>query len=164
MATFFRPTLTNHLPSLSMATLSTALSPLLPHRQNAFLAVKVTSVFSHVTLRVIPAQSHPGEGLADLAKRQDQPTAENISGTLFGFWSPAYSMGMSLSGFHVHFLSDDRRVGGHVLDFSAGEGGCRVEAAVMEQYTVRVPASEEFHSGVVSVGSLADLLAAEGSG
>lgn len=47
--------------------------------------------------------------------------AENISGQLAGFWFPAYIGGVNLAGFHLHFISDDKKFAGHLLDFKASE-------------------------------------------
>ncbi|PYI07339.1 alpha-acetolactate decarboxylase [Aspergillus sclerotiicarbonarius CBS 121057] len=164
MVSFFQPSLTKHLSSLSMSTLATSVSPLLPAQQNSFLAVKATAFFQQVTVRSIPAQSYPHEPLSVLAKRQTHHTIECISGTLFGFWSPAYSMGMSLHGFHIHFISEDRQVGGHVINFQTEEShnAVRLEAAVMDEYTVRVPSAEEFHRDVIPLGNPAEMIVAEG--
>ena len=165
MVTFFHPSMTKHLSSLSMSTLATSLAPLLPDRQNSFLAVKATAWFKYVTVRSTPAQSYPHEHLSVLAQRQTRHTAEYISGTLFGFWSPAYSMGMSLRGFHMHFIAADRHAGGHVVDFETetkDNKNVTLEVAVMDEYTVRVPSTAEFHREIISSGNATDMMAAEG--
>ena len=36
-------------------------------------------------------------------------------GTLVGFWSPGYLQTILVPGYHLHFLSDDRRSGAHLL-------------------------------------------------
>ena len=44
-------------------------------------------------------------------------------------------------GFHVHFLSDDRKAGGHVLQFGAEDA--ELSVAVVRRYTVQLPETEE---------------------
>ncbi|PWY91311.1 alpha-acetolactate decarboxylase [Aspergillus sclerotioniger CBS 115572] len=165
MVTFFQPSMTRYLSSLSMSTLDTSLAPLLPDRQNSFLAIKATAFFNHVTVRSIPAQSYPHEPLSVLSKRQTEHTAECIAGTLFGFWSPEYSMGMSLPRSHMHFISADKQAGGHVVDFETEttDNKVKLEAAVMDEYTVRVPSTAEFHQESLSSGNPTELMAAEGA-
>lgn len=43
-------------------------------------------------------------------------TIQNISGTLVGYWFPVYLMNLTVPGFHLHFISDDKKRSGHVLD------------------------------------------------
>ena len=35
---------------------------------------------------------------------------------MVGFRFPAYAEGIEVAGYHLHFVADDRRRGGHVLD------------------------------------------------
>jgi acetolactate decarboxylase len=46
-----------------------------------------------------------------------QPEFEfaRIAGTLVGFWTPDYAKSLNVPGYHLHFLSADRRHGGHLL-------------------------------------------------
>jgi acetolactate decarboxylase len=41
---------------------------------------------------------------------------QNISGTLVGYWFPEYLMNLTVPSFHLHFISDDKKRSGHVLD------------------------------------------------
>ena len=43
---------------------------------------------------------------------------ERIAGTIVGFWTPGYAKSINVPGYHCHFLSADRRHGGHLLDCS----------------------------------------------
>jgi acetolactate decarboxylase len=45
----------------------------------------------------------------------------NIKGTLIGFRCPAYIQGVYAPGFHLHFISEDRQKGGHVLEANVAE-------------------------------------------
>ena len=47
---------------------------------------------------------------------------EDIGGTLVGFRFPAYMGKLNAAGWHLHFVSDDRTKGGHVLEVDVGEG------------------------------------------
>jgi acetolactate decarboxylase len=35
---------------------------------------------------------------------------------MVGFWTPSYASSLNVPGYHFHFVSDDCRHGGHVLD------------------------------------------------
>ena len=39
-----------------------------------------------------------------------------VKGTLVGFRCPAFVKGINVPGYHLHFLTEDRKAGGHVLD------------------------------------------------
>jgi acetolactate decarboxylase len=39
--------------------------------------------------------------------------------TMVGFRFPDYAEGIEVSGWHLHFITEDRRRGGHVLDSRA---------------------------------------------
>ena len=49
--------------------------------------------------------------------------------------SPAWVGGLNVPGYHRHFLSDDRTVGGHVLDCRAREG--RVQPEVCRDWLIK---------------------------
>ena len=158
MVTDFVPTLTKSLPTLSMSTLVPALHPLLPAQQNRFLSVLIRGSFD-IRFRVIAAQTE-GESLGELAKKAKVYTVDGVRGTIFGFWSPAFSTGFGVSGFHLHFLSGDRGTAGHVLEFQGND--VELEAASVGEYRVDLPLGEEFNSGVI--GCVADTEVHEAEG
>ncbi|KAJ5741255.1 Alpha-acetolactate decarboxylase [Penicillium manginii] len=161
MITWFKPTIEKLFPSLKMASLPEALDPLLPSQQNCFLSIRIDALFDHITFRVMERQSRPRESLAELAKRQKVFAFEAIEGTLFGFWSPAFSGGFSVAGFHLHFLSKDKTKGGHVLEFDTKNA--LLQAAAIDEYRVELPQNEEFNQEVIKSARDEDLHAAEGS-
>ncbi|GKZ85319.1 hypothetical protein AnigIFM56816_011086 [Aspergillus niger] len=161
MTTKFQPTLTSHIPCTSMSSLFDTLSPVFPGEQNVFLSIRLVASFSRVVFRVIPAQSNPRETLLSLAKRQEIRECRHIQGTLFGFWSPKYTSGLSVPGFHLHLLSTDRTLGGHVMDFDAEDG--QLDAAVVRNYQVELPDSEEFREAPLNCVKEQELHTAEGA-
>ena len=112
--TFYRPVSHDDLDrELSHDRFMKWLDRLLPS-PNLFYAVRVEGEFSHVKARSVPKQAnyHP---FADVANQQTIFDFNDISGTLAGFYTPAFMSSVSVPGMHLHFLSDDRRHGGHVL-------------------------------------------------
>ncbi|KAE8356102.1 alpha-acetolactate decarboxylase [Aspergillus coremiiformis] len=161
MITQFRPTLTKHLPTLTLSTIPAALAPLLPSHQNSFLSVRIDAFFDQVAFRVIPGQSDAKEWLVDLAKRQQHHSVHRLRGVLFGFWSPSFSNGFSIAGFHLHFLAADRSAGGHVTGFEARD--VTLSAAVVQEYRVELPQDGAFHESPIRHFGEDLLHAAEGS-
>jgi acetolactate decarboxylase len=96
-------------------------------QKNHFLAVRVDGRFAAITLRSVRRQEPPYRPLGDVVKRQSVWTHRDLNGTLVGVRSPAWVGGLSVPGYHWHFLSDDRTVGGHVLDCRVSEGRVQYE-------------------------------------
>ena len=85
-----------------------------------FYAIRADGLFTNIRVRSCDKQAKPYRPLAEATKQQHEFTYEKVRGTLVGFWCPPSVPGsMSVPGFHLHFLSDDRKQGGHVLDFQA---------------------------------------------
>lgn len=101
---------------------------------DVFFAVKAHGHFSKMKTRSVPAQKKPYPPLTDVTRYQREFPLEDVTGTIVGFYSPAFSKGISVPGFHLHFLSDDRKTGGHVLSFSLDQG----EFSVMPLYMAEI--------------------------
>lgn len=85
-----------------------------------FYAVKARGEFSVMRVRSCDKQNKPYRPLAEVTKQQHEYTYTRTRGTLIGFWTPPFVPGaIGVPGFHMHFLSDDRTQGGHVLDFQS---------------------------------------------
>jgi acetolactate decarboxylase len=91
-------------------------------QKNNFLAVRVDGRFAAITLRSVHRQEPPYRPLVEVAEGQSLWTRDEMSGTLVGVRSPAWVGGLNVPGYHWHFLSDDRTLGGHVLDCRVREG------------------------------------------
>jgi acetolactate decarboxylase len=81
------------------------------------VAIKGTAKFETIKTRSVPAQTRPYPTLVEAVKNQTIFNFENVRGTLIGFWFPKYFDGINVPGYHLHFLSDDKQKGGHVIDY-----------------------------------------------
>lgn len=86
--------------------------------RNIIYAVRLDGRFASIKVRSVERQARPYRPLVEVTRQQAVFTLNNISGTLIGFWCPFFTKGLNVPGFHLHFLSTDRRRGGHVLDFT----------------------------------------------
>lgn len=107
---------------------------------NLMHAIRARGIFASVKTRSVPAQSKPYPTLAEVARRQPVFTASNVTGTLVGFRLPAYVDGINVPGYHLHFISDDRSFGGHVLECVMTAGA--IEADASHQFTMILPADD----------------------
>ncbi|MBO5551647.1 MAG: acetolactate decarboxylase [Lachnospiraceae bacterium] len=57
-----------------------------------------------------------------LSKTQKAFCFENIKGSLVCVYFPDYMDGINAAGWHLHFISDDRKLGGHVFNVSMKHG------------------------------------------
>ncbi|MEP7288508.1 MAG: acetolactate decarboxylase [Chloroflexota bacterium] len=89
--------------------------------QDVFVSIRVEGTFATLKLRSVPEQTKPYPPLTEIVKNQVVFDLTNVNGTLVGVRSPAFSKGLNAVGYHFHFISTDRKVGGHVLDLTTGE-------------------------------------------
>lgn len=75
-----------------------------------------------------------------MATHQPEYSCDNVSGTIVGFWTPEIFHGVSVAGYHLHFISDDLTFGGHVMDFVIKEG--IVEVGAVDQLDQRFPVQD----------------------
>src|SRR6476659_6688110 len=60
----------------------------------------------------------PIRRLTEATEGQAEATFTDIAGTLAGYLSPSYEQGITVAGYHLHFLDESRTQGGHCLDFT----------------------------------------------
>jgi acetolactate decarboxylase len=139
---FFRPTLRRALDErLSYDELQARMEGLM-EGPNLFYAVRVDGRFASVTTRSVPRQEKPYPPLAEVATTQSVFELENVDGTLAGFRFPDFARGLNVPGFHLHFLTDDRRAGGHVLDLKLERGALAIDATA--QFHLELPTNPAF--------------------
>lgn len=109
---------------------------------NLFYAFKIEGTFKSVTVRSVPAQERPYPPLSELFKVQSIFTLKDVKGTVIGFRSPVFFKGIDVPGYHCHFITEDRRQGGHVLECSLEKGRAHIDA--LKALHVVFPESEEF--------------------
>lgn len=108
---------------------------------NVFYAIRIDGRFTHVHTRAMRA-ALDGLPLAKAAAIQPEFDFKDVSGTLVGIWAPQFSSALNVAGYHFHFLSEDRRKGGHLLECSGSKLRLRMEA--LTDFYVSLPESEEF--------------------
>lgn len=109
--------------------------------QNVFYAIRIDGEFEAVTTRSV-RPTPEGTPLVSAAAQQREFHLRGVRGTLVGFWSPGYLQTILVAGYHLHFLSDDRKSGGHLLA-CAGRG---LQAQVRREadFRVSLPESPSF--------------------
>jgi len=125
VVTFFKPEKTVSLDNaLDYEQLKQYLDSMLPER-DIFYAIKVEGTFEYIKARSVPAQSKPYPSLAEALEGQTVFEFHDVTGSLVGFWCPTYVEGINVPGYHLHFITSDRKAGGHLLD-------CQTESVKIE--------------------------------
>jgi acetolactate decarboxylase len=86
---------------------------------SASCAVRLDGRFELVRARSVPRQEPPYRPLTEVVDEQHVFELADLDGTMLGFRFPDYAEGIEVSGWHLHFISEDRSRGGHVLDSRA---------------------------------------------
>ena len=79
-------------------------------------AIRVDGRFELVKARSVPRQRPPYRPLAEVVAEQHVFALRDVAGTMVGFRFPEYAEGIEVSGYHLHFVDEGRRRGGHLLD------------------------------------------------
>ena len=106
------------------------------------LAIRFTGSFRRMKVRAVGRQEQDGVGLAEAAKDEAVFELSDTRGDLVGFRLPEYVRGVNAPGWHLHFMDQERRHGGHVVNFSLSEGELRFCYA--DDFQIRLPPAETF--------------------
>ena len=118
--------------------------------RNQFYMAKITGLMPSMNVRSELAQEKPYRTL-DAALRTDQRefTYSDIKGTVVALYCPEYMDGLNSPGWHLHFVSDDGKKGGHVLELSAKN--CLVEFDVISEFAMLIPNRTSFNDKDLAV-------------
>jgi acetolactate decarboxylase len=144
----------------NLADLSAGLAAMRPS-DNLLAAIVVRGRFDSVRLRVA-CKAASGASLVEATSHQAEFAYEAIDGVLVGFWTPEYARTINVPGLHLHFLSDDRTRGGHLLDVAAS--GLAAQLHTTTELHVVLPENAAFLAADLSGDPAADLAKAEGAG
>ena len=116
--TFFEADHTGSIEgAYDLAALEGLLDRLLPTK-NVPCAVRLEGTFARVKTRSVPRQTRPYPRLAVVTAQQPTFEFADMRGTVVGFRCPAWMGGLNVPGWHLHFLTEDRTAGGHVLELT----------------------------------------------
>jgi acetolactate decarboxylase len=127
---------------MNFSVFSTVMADRLPTK-NMVYAVRMHGTFPFLKVRAIPAQQKPYPTLSEAAANQSVYAYTNATGSVVGCYTPVFFEGLNVVGYHLHFISDDRQKGGHILDFTVPEGTA-VEYDITPEFTMILPTSGDF--------------------
>ena len=144
---------------LSHAELLRRLDALVPAGASS-CAIRLDGTFALVQARSVPVQTPPYRPLTEVVAEQHVFELRDVAGTMLGFRFPAYVEGIEIAGYHLHFISDDRSVGGHVLD--SRSDGLRARIDPSDDLHVELPPRVELGDPDLAAETHAAIVRAEG--
>ena len=132
---------------------------MLRQSDNFFFALRVDATFGYIHARAM-RRTKEGVPLVQAAAVQPEFEFSNISGTLVGFWTPEYAKSLNVPGYHLHFLSEDRTRGGHLLQCRGKN--LRLQIQREGDYHIVLPEAGDFLKANLRRDPTAALAKAEG--
>ncbi len=158
VVTHFEATVTAALDGpLTLAALHERIDELAP-TGSPVVAVRIDGEFSALSLRSVEKQTPPYKPLRDVVAHQTEWSVPSASGTLLGFRFPDATAGVEVPGYHLHFLSADRRVGGHVMNITVESGTLGIDPC--DELHVELP--DGVGLGVPGAADRAEIASLEG--
>ena len=118
--------------------------------RNQFYMAKVTGLMSSILVRSELPQKEPYKTLDEALKTdQREFTYKDINGTVVALYCPDYMDGLNTPGWHLHFISNDGRKGGHVLNLFVKD--CLLEMDVISEFSMIVPNRQSFNEKNLSI-------------
>ena len=110
---------------------------------NNMFVVKLKGDFSNITVRSVEKQEKPYKEFTDVAA-VDQKVFNHTDqkGTLVAVYFPEYMNELNMHGWHLHFLSDDKTKGGHVLGFNNFKGSGQIDE--IHEFNMILPIDDSF--------------------
>lgn len=131
---------------ITYPSLKTYVEEKLPSK-NYFYAFRITGEFDYIKCGGANAQNKPYDlSLTEMLADRPVYEARNIRGTLVGFWCPQYIGDINTMGFHLHFISDDKTIGGHLMEFNARSLNLGYDIKL--NYKILLPGSDLFKDAV----------------
>lgn len=112
--------------------------------QNYFYAIKISGNFQKMNTRSPKKQEKPYPPLLEVLENQNIFHYKNTQGTIVGFFSPYYAQGLGVGGFHLHYISNDLKAGGHIFDFEILNG--LIEISKPLNYSLKLPVNDEYQN------------------
>jgi acetolactate decarboxylase len=111
---------------------------------NMFYALRIDGTFPYVKTRSVPMQEKPYPRLANATKNQSVFEFANVTGTVVGVWAPEFSKGLNVPGYHLHFITADRKAGGHILDLKVDRADVMVD--ITPGFAMQLPTTGDFYN------------------
>ena len=110
---------------------------------NNMYVIKIKGDFKNITVRSVEKQEEPYNEFTEVAA-VDQKVFNHTdqTGTVVAVYFPEYMNELNMHGWHLHFLSDDKTVGGHVLGLNDFKGSGQIDE--IHEFNMILPTDDSF--------------------
>jgi acetolactate decarboxylase len=121
---------------------------------NLIQAIRIEGTFAAVKSRTVEAQTQPYPPMTMATASEPITEFHDVAGTLAGFRTPDYEQGISVAGYHLHFINRARTKGGHSLDFELAEG--QIAISTSSELHLSLPRTQAFLDANMSLANVAE--------
>ncbi len=143
--TWFTPEITEEITAPMTRAEVIALVDDLARSPNLIYAIRITGRFGGIRTRTVRKQEPPYPSLTEAAEGQAETDFTDLEGTLAGYRTPDYEQGISVAGYHMHFIDASHEHGGHCLDFRVEHG--TVALGERSELHLSLPTTQQFLEG-----------------
>lgn len=129
-------------PGIGMQEMIRQIDAMLP-TPNLIYVLRIEGTFKKLVARSVPRQKKPYRPLTEIVKNQRTFEFENVDGVIVGVRCPAFMKGLSVPGYHLHFLTRDKKAGGHVLDLSIDQAVVKIDRT--SNFYMILPEDQDFY-------------------
>ena len=112
--------------------------------RNNFYMIKLSGTFNEILVRSERGSKEPYPTLVEALKTQKELTLENVDGTIVGLYCPDYMSSLNSTGWHFHFITADKKIGGHVLGLNLANGEAQFDKT--DAFDMIIPTKNNFHA------------------
>ena len=113
------------------------------HGRNSFYVVKISGEFASMHVRSESGAEKPYPTLVEALKTQNEVTRENIRGTVVGLYCPDFMNSLNSTGWHFHFISEDKKFGGHILGMTINRAEAQFDKT--DAFRMNLPKMNNFN-------------------
>ena len=111
--------------------------------KNQFYMVRVDGTFKKMHARSELKQEKPYKPLAEALKTDQREFSwDNIEGTVVALYCPQYMKDLNAAGWHLHFVSKDKKYGGHVFELDVDKAELKIDCT--QGFNMQLPDTEMF--------------------
>jgi acetolactate decarboxylase len=151
--TWFKPETTVDVPGPASRSDITGLIDRAIKTTNLIQAIRIDGTFSQVKTRTVQKQKPPYPPLTKATANEPIAEFHRLAGTLAGYRMPDYEQGISVAGYHLHFINKPRTQGGHSLDFALERG--EIAISTSSELHLSLPRTEAFLRAQMSLADVA---------
>jgi len=138
-ATFFNPASVEKIDwQLDNQEFKAFLERIIPS-ENMFYGIRIDGTFSQLKMWSVSKQP---DHRPITEVRPTMFTFCDVDGTLAGFYTPKFIKALSMPGFHFHFLTGDRRHGGHLKEATPRD--VRISVQFITRLELDLPSTFDF--------------------